>query len=364
VTFGVAPITLAATGGASGNAIVFSVVSGPGTISGSKLTVTGVGTIQIAANQAGNTNYTAAAQVTQSVVVNKAVPTVALQSSNNPALVQSSVTLTAIVSSTVTAPTGSVTFVDGSNPLGISTITGGVATLTTASLAVGSHSITAVYSGDANFASITSSTLTQTIEDFSVSIATGDSTSLTLLPGGTGTFTLTMSPSGAATFPSTVTLTLSGLPSGATYSFSPTTLAAGAGTTTVTLTIQLPQAVAVASPLRIDGKGIEIGMSSTAQLATPNRDLSEDRGRKLAPLTLAILLLPFAGGLRSSARKLRRAFLLLLLIGAAVGTIAGLGGCGSSGSGFFAQAPQTYTLTVTGTSGTLSRSANLTLTVE
>ena len=78
VTFGVAPITLSATGGASGSAVVFSVVSGPGTIAGNKLTVTGAGTIQIAANQASSINYSAAAQVTQSVVVNKAVPLVAL----------------------------------------------------------------------------------------------------------------------------------------------------------------------------------------------------------------------------------------------------------------------------------------------
>jgi hypothetical protein len=70
VTYGVSPITLVATGGASGNAIVFSVVSGPGTIGGSTLTVTGVGTVVVAANQAGNTNYSAATQVMQSIVVN------------------------------------------------------------------------------------------------------------------------------------------------------------------------------------------------------------------------------------------------------------------------------------------------------
>jgi hypothetical protein len=68
VTYGVSPITLVATGGASGNTVVFSVVSGPGTISGTTLTITGVGTVVVAANQAGNTNYSAATQVTQTVV--------------------------------------------------------------------------------------------------------------------------------------------------------------------------------------------------------------------------------------------------------------------------------------------------------
>jgi hypothetical protein len=76
VTYGVSPITLSATGGASGNAVTFSFVSGPGTLSGSTLTVTGAGTIVIAANQTGNTNYSAATQVTQSIVVNQASQTI------------------------------------------------------------------------------------------------------------------------------------------------------------------------------------------------------------------------------------------------------------------------------------------------
>jgi hypothetical protein len=76
VTYGVSQITLSATGGASGNAVTFSVVSGPGTISGSMLTVTGAGTIVVAANQASNTNYSAATQVTANIVVNKATPTI------------------------------------------------------------------------------------------------------------------------------------------------------------------------------------------------------------------------------------------------------------------------------------------------
>ena len=73
VTVGVSPITLTATA-SSGLPVTFSVVSGPGTVSGSTLTITGVGTVVVAANQAGNTNYAAAPQVTQSVVVNYSTP--------------------------------------------------------------------------------------------------------------------------------------------------------------------------------------------------------------------------------------------------------------------------------------------------
>ncbi len=76
VTYGVSPITLSATGGASGNAVTFSIVSGPGSIAGNILTITGAGTIVVAANQLGNTNYSAAPQVTASIVVNKATASV------------------------------------------------------------------------------------------------------------------------------------------------------------------------------------------------------------------------------------------------------------------------------------------------
>ena len=85
VTYGVSPITLSATGGASGNPVVFSLISGPGSLSGSNnsiLTVNGAGTIVVAANQAGNTNYAAAAPVNQSLQVTQAKATVTLGNLN------------------------------------------------------------------------------------------------------------------------------------------------------------------------------------------------------------------------------------------------------------------------------------------
>jgi len=71
-TYGVGSITLSATGGASANPVTFSVISGPGTVSGtnnSTLTITGAGTIVIAADEAGNTNYAAATEVQQNIIV-------------------------------------------------------------------------------------------------------------------------------------------------------------------------------------------------------------------------------------------------------------------------------------------------------
>jgi sugar lactone lactonase YvrE len=73
VTVGVAPIALSATA-SSGLPVAFSVISGPGSISGSSLGIDGPGTIVVAANQAGNAEFSAAAQVTQTVVVNDVQP--------------------------------------------------------------------------------------------------------------------------------------------------------------------------------------------------------------------------------------------------------------------------------------------------
>ena len=73
VTYGVAPIALSATA-TSGLPVTFSVVSGPGTVNASTLTVTGPGTIVVAAHQTGNSSYAPAQQVTQSVVVNYSLP--------------------------------------------------------------------------------------------------------------------------------------------------------------------------------------------------------------------------------------------------------------------------------------------------
>ena len=59
-------------------------------------------------------------------------------------------------------PTGSVTFYDGTTILGTGSLRGsGTATFTTSSLAVGTHAITAVYGGDANFTTSTSSAVNQ-----------------------------------------------------------------------------------------------------------------------------------------------------------------------------------------------------------
>jgi len=68
--YGSAPFTVTAPIATSGLPVTLSVVSGPATILGNTVTLTGVGTVVLAANQAGNGSYSAAPQVTTSFQVN------------------------------------------------------------------------------------------------------------------------------------------------------------------------------------------------------------------------------------------------------------------------------------------------------
>ncbi len=97
-----------------------------------------------------------------------------LGSSANPAVYGDSVTLTATVAVTGGTATGTVTFKDGANTLGTATLDGsGQATFTTNKLsAAGSpRSLTAVYGGDSNYSGSTSSVLSQTINQKSLTVS-------------------------------------------------------------------------------------------------------------------------------------------------------------------------------------------------
>ena len=85
--------------------------------------------------------------------------------------------------------------------------------------------------------------------------------------------------------------------------------------------------------------------------------------RTLAVVAFAMLL-PFLGGIRRSKALRRLALAALLLTGASgAAMLTGCGGGGSGGNGGGSQ-PQTYTIAVTATSGALSHSTTVTLTVQ
>jgi beta-lactam-binding protein with PASTA domain len=88
--------------------------------------------------------------------------TTTLAASINPATLDASVKFSATV--TGNGPTGTVQFLDGATSLGAPVaLAAGVAALTTSTLAIGTHSITAVYNGDANNAASTSAALSEVV---------------------------------------------------------------------------------------------------------------------------------------------------------------------------------------------------------
>jgi hypothetical protein len=133
--------------------------------------------------------------------------TTSVSSSVNPATFSQSETFTATVSSTSTVGESTVNFTsDGStiSSCGAQPVSNGTATCTT-QLAAGSHSVVAVFAADANFATSTSSTLTQVV-NASVTAAqsvasktlTRNQPSANFTPvtggGGTGSLSYSVSP--------------------------------------------------------------------------------------------------------------------------------------------------------------------------
>ncbi len=98
--------------------------------------------------------------VNGSLTVTRANPGLVLTSSVVESAEGASLTFTA---STTAEATGTVTFVDGETVLGSSALAQGTATLDISTLGAGTHSITAVYSGDASFAASTSPTVQVTV---------------------------------------------------------------------------------------------------------------------------------------------------------------------------------------------------------
>ncbi|MGZ5434555.1 MAG: DUF2341 domain-containing protein [Pyrinomonadaceae bacterium] len=80
-TYGDAPFGLSASS-SSNLAVTFLVVSGPATISGSTVTITGVGTVTVRASQPGDANYNAALNADRSFTIAKGPATIALNNLN------------------------------------------------------------------------------------------------------------------------------------------------------------------------------------------------------------------------------------------------------------------------------------------
>jgi sugar lactone lactonase YvrE len=142
-----------------------------------------VGTHSLSVSYAGDSNNAAATSNGFTLTVQQAPTTTSLASSMNPQVLGQPVTLTAAVSSVSPNASGTIVFYDGASVLSsVNVGTSGNAVYTTSSLTFGTHTLTAVYSGDTNHATSTS----QAVSELIVQSATATLTS-SLNPSVAGT---------------------------------------------------------------------------------------------------------------------------------------------------------------------------------
>jgi sugar lactone lactonase YvrE len=110
----------------------------------------------------GDADNLASTSAVLNQVVLETTSAAAITSSPNPSTQGQAVTFTAKITSPTVIPKGPVTFTAGKTVLGTAQLSGGKATLTISSLAVGSTKVTATYYGDSNIAK-SSASVTQTV---------------------------------------------------------------------------------------------------------------------------------------------------------------------------------------------------------
>jgi len=214
--------------------------SGTATFSTSSLSV---GSHSVTAVYSGDTNFSASTSAAVAVTV-AAPAKVATSTSLSASAMQltsgQSVMFTAGVAPQTGSgtPTGSIAFLDGSSQIGMGTLSGGSASFSSTSLSAGNHSISAAYSGDANYVASSSAAINVTVTvpaaaDYSLTMS---NSALTVAKGASGTLTITVSPKNG--FKQAVGLACSGLPAGATCSFNPSSVNTAGGAAATTLTVQ------------------------------------------------------------------------------------------------------------------------------
>jgi hypothetical protein len=315
------------------------------TASISNITIAGTGTHYVDALYPGNTYFASSTSFTTPLQGSQVNTSLTLTANLPEQMLTMPVTFTAQLASLskeppFATPTGTVSFFDqslggqlvGTAPMGAN----GQAILTMNSSAIGPgvHVISASYGGDATFLPSSSNQITEQIDELMISRVGNNNT--TILPGTTVVYTLQVTPQVATKFLYAVSFSASGLPAGANASFSPPTLAAGSATAKITMTVT----------------------TATTSFNTPPSSPFER-----LPLALGLLLPLF--GSRAMRRRMRKIPPLLsvaLLAVLSLAAIAGLSGC--SGAGLFAARKVPYSITVTGTEGTLQRSTTVPLGIQ
>jgi hypothetical protein len=279
------------------------------------------GTASGALNATADFDSTALNAATAPITMNGTAVYVALSVAATPTFTPATGTYTSAQSVTISdATTGTSIYytTDGSTPTTSSLLYSGAISVSTTE----TINAIAVATGYAN-SSVGSAvyTINITPPSFNISLA---SSSLTVTAGQSGTDMVTVTPQNG--FNSAVTFSCSGLPSGATWSFSPTSVTPSGGSAATTqLTVSTS--------------------STTAALRNTSSPL-------FPGTALACVLCCFLG-----FRKRRRLQMMLLIIISLVG-VGLVTGCGTHAN------PPPSTVTVTATSGSLQSSASFTLSIQ
>jgi len=213
-------------------------------------TALAAGTHLIVASYGGASKDSSSASSAVSVVVTAvqgaAATTTTLSASSTQLLPSQSITFTAAVApqSGSNIPTGIVTFFDGSKGLGTAQVNAsGGTTLNLASLAVGTHSISATYGGDANDSPSTSAILTVDVSTPEYALVVS-ATNVNLAPGQPSTLDVTLIPESGFNLP--INLGCSGLPKGTSCTFNPSIVTPNGSPVMSTVTIMFSNEAALA----------------------------------------------------------------------------------------------------------------------
>jgi len=318
------PVTLTSTGTAS---ITTSLVTSPTT------SITTVYTGSTSGSSCSNAAFTSSTDVT---VFTVSETNVTLAVSNTTPNLNQSITLTATVSSPLNnGPfTGTMTFLDGKSALAsVAVSAGGVATYTTSSLAVGTHSLTASYAGDPNYVSASSPTaITVVVTAPAYSVTLTSAAGIAIVQGQSGS---------------------------ATYSL--TSIGGYSGKITVTCAPPLPQYVGCTyAPASFVFNGTNSTQTETVTITTSqNTSLLRRSTTTFFALLLPGALFALINFRRRSRRTLQRTALLFAVT---LLVASGLSAC-SSGGNVAVAGRSGFNLNVTFSDGTTTQVVPVTVTV-
>lgn len=237
----------------------------PATASGT-FVIPSAGTHSLQATYGGDTNYATSTATAVTLTVAKAAPTVVVSPATLTPAASSSLVLTATITApntSVTAASGTVSFLLDGSQIGTGTVVSGspsTATLTITTPAVGVHTVQAIYNGDTNYTSITTSTVSFTASKTTTSLAVTPASTTPV--GGSSmqvTAVLTATLAGTTIPTGTVAFTMDGANVGS---------ASVAGGTTASLAITVPAAGTGMHTLQATYSGDSNYLTSTSSAVT------------------------------------------------------------------------------------------------